>query len=71
MNVLSIDVAASIAAIFSGLMLIVSALYPQRGGQLRYRQGAKVLLGLGAIIGIAVLVTGAFLLMRALAAGLF
>ena len=71
MNVLSIDVAASIAAIFIGLMLIVSALYPQRGGQLRYRQGAKVLLGFGVIVGIAVLIGGAYLLLRALAAGLF
>ena len=71
MSVLSIDVVASIAAIFIGLMLIVGALYPQRRGQLRDRQGAKVLLGLGVIIGIAVFITGAFLLMRSLAASLF
>ena len=71
MGVLSIDIVASVAAIFIGLILIVGALYPQRGGQLRYRQGAKVLLGFGVLIGIAILMTGAFLLIRTLAAGLF
>jgi hypothetical protein len=50
MGVPSIDVVASIAAILIGLMLIAGALYPQRGGQLRYRQGAKVLLGFGVIV---------------------
>jgi hypothetical protein len=71
MGVPSIDVVASIAAILIGLMLIAGALYPQRGGQLRYRQGAKVLLGFGVIVGIAVLIGGAYLLVRALTAGLF
>jgi hypothetical protein len=71
MGVPSIDVVASIAAILIGLMLIAGALYPQRGGQLHYRQGAKVLLGFGVIVGIAVLIGGAYLLVRALAAGLF
>ena len=66
MGVLSIDIVASVAAILIELMLIVGALYPQRRGQLRYRQGAKVLLGFGVIIGMAILMTGAFLLIRAL-----
>jgi hypothetical protein len=66
MGVVNIDLLASTAAIFIGLMLIASAVYAQRGGRLRYRLGAKVLLGVGVMIGAAVLLTGAFLLIQAL-----
>ena len=66
MGVVNIDLLASTAAILIGLMLIAGAVYAQRGGRLRYRQGAKVLLGVGVMIGAIVLLTGAFLLIQAL-----
>ena len=66
MGVVNIDLLASTAAILIGLMLIAGAVNAQRGGRLRYRQGAKVLLGVGVMIGATVLLTGAFLLIQAL-----
>ena len=63
MGYVSIELLAGIA-IFTGLLLIGGSLYPQRGGRLRHRQGAKVLASFGVIMGIAVLTIGGLLLLK-------
>ena len=68
MGLVSIELLSGTAAILIGLLLIVGSLYPQRGGRLRHRQGAKVLLGFGLIVGLAVLTIGGLWALKTLTA---
>ena len=55
----------SFIGLFVGALLIIVGLYSRRGGRLRHRQGAEVLAGFAAIVGVAVLGLGLLALLRA------
>lgn len=55
----------SFVGLFLGILLIIVGLYSRRGGRLRHRQGAEVLAGFAAVVGIAVVAVGLLALLRA------
>jgi hypothetical protein len=55
----------SLVGLFVGILLIILGLYSRRGGRLRHRQGAEVLAGFSAVVGVAALGLGLFALLRA------
>lgn len=55
----------SFLALFLGLLMFAAGLYARRGRQLRTRQGAAVLAGLVAVIGIVVFGLGVYALVMA------
>ena len=55
----------SLVGLFVGILLIILGLYSRRGGRLRHRQGAEVLAGLSAVVGVAALGLGLLALLRA------
>ena len=55
----------SFVGLFVGILLIILGLYSRRGGRLRHRQGAEVLAGFAAVVGVAVLGIGLLALLRA------
>ena len=52
----------SLVALFLGVLLFAGGMYARRGGQLRTRQGAAVLAGMAAVIGILVFGFGVYAL---------
>ena len=55
----------SLVGLFVGILLIILGLYSRRGGRLRHRQGAEVLAGFSAVVGVAALGLGLLALLRA------
>lgn len=55
----------SFVGLFVGILLIILGLYSRRGGRLRHRQGAEVLAGFSAVVGVAVVGLGILALFRA------
>ena len=55
----------SFLGLFVGLLLIIVGLYSRRGGRLRHRQGAEVLAGFAALVGVAAMGLGVLTLLRA------
>ena len=55
----------SFLGLFVGILLLTIGLYSRRGGRLRYRQGAQVLAGFAALLGLAVVAVGLLALLRA------
>ena len=56
---------AGLVGLFVGILLLTIGLYSRRGGRLRYRQGAQVLAGFAALLGLAVVAVGLLALLRA------
>lgn len=55
----------SFIAMLLGVLLVAGGLYARRGGKLRQREGAALLAGFAALIGVAVLGVGLYALLRA------
>ena len=55
----------SFIALFIGAVLVGGGLYARRHGKLRNREGAALLAGLAALIGVVVLGIGVYALLRA------
>ena len=51
----------SIGALLLGAMIVALGLYARRGGHLRHRQGAEVLVGFVVVTGVTVMLAGAAL----------
>ena len=52
-------------ALLLGVLMFAGGMYARRGGKLRNRQGAAILAGLAAVIGIMVFAVGVYGLMTA------
>ena len=48
----------SFLALFLGILMVVGGLYARRGGRLRHREGAAVLAGFAALLGLLALGAG-------------
>jgi NhaP-type Na+/H+ or K+/H+ antiporter len=53
----------SLGALLLGVLMFAGGMYARRGGQLRNRQGAAVLAGMAAVIGVMVFGIGAYALL--------
>jgi hypothetical protein len=57
--------AGSFIALLIGAVLVIGGLYARRHGKLRNRQGAALLAGFAALIGVVVLGVGVYALLKA------
>jgi len=55
----------SFVALLLGVLMFAGGMYARRGGKLRSRQGAAILAGFVAVVGVAVFGVGLYALMAA------
>lgn len=64
MNHFGPDQAIGLIALIAGLLIVFAGLYARRGDRLHTRQGAEVLAGFAAVMGMVSMVAGTFWLVQ-------